>query len=132
MNRRRLAFPRVARACVGLVLAGCATSLPQGDVERGRKVFVEREQGHCVRCHAVPGVTEAGNLGPPLAGVGSRLTPGEIRVRVVDITQVNPDAAMPAFRKAEGLHRVAAAYVNKTLLSESQLDDVVAYLASLK
>jgi len=85
-----------------------------------------------VRCHAAPGVTEAGNLGPPLAGVGSRLTAPEIRVRVADITQVNPDAAMPAFRKAEGLHRVAAAYVNKTLLSESQLDDVVAYLASLK
>ena len=84
------------------------------------------------KCHALPGVKEAGNLGPPLVGVGSRLTLSEIRVRVADITQVNPDAAMPAFRKAEGLHRVAPAYANKMLLSESQLDDVVAYLASLK
>jgi sulfur-oxidizing protein SoxX len=117
---------------IGTIVSGCANPGVVGDSDRGRKVFVEREQGHCVRCHAVPGVQEAGNLGPPLAGVGSRLTPAEIRVRVADITQVNPDAAMPAFRKAEGLHRVAPAYANRMLLSESQLDDVVAYLASLK
>ena len=119
--------------CVVVGVAACASVEPvRGDVERGRQVFVEREQGHCVRCHAAPGVAEAGNLGPPLAGVGLRLTPAEIRVRVADITQVNPDAAMPAFRKFEGLNRVAPAYANKTLLTESQLDDVVAYLASLK
>lgn len=115
-----------------LLLASCASVVPAGNAANGRLVFVEREQGHCVRCHSAPGVTEAGNLGPPLVGVGSRLTPAEIRVRVADITQVNPDAAMPAFRKAEGLHRVAPAYANKMLLSESQLDDVVAFLASLK
>ncbi|QJR12255.1 hypothetical protein DSM104443_03340 [Usitatibacter rugosus] len=114
------------------MVGGCAGAEVAVDAERGRKVFIEREQGHCTRCHAVPGAPEAGNLGPPLHGVGARLTPAEIRVRVADITQVNPDAAMPAFRKVEGLHRVAPAYANKMLLSESQLDDVVAYLATLK
>ena len=115
-----------------LLIAGCAAVGTQGDVGRGREVFVSRDQGHCVICHSAPGVREAGNVGPPLAGVGSRLTAAEIRVRVEDITRVNTDAAMPAFHKREGLQRVAPAYANRSILTQSQVDDVVAYLASLK
>jgi sulfur-oxidizing protein SoxX len=114
-------------------MVGCAVrpETPAVGVEKGRRVFVSREQGHCVLCHTVPGVAEAGNVGPPLAGVGSRLTADEIRVRIEDITRVKPDAVMPAFRKIDGV-RVAAAHADRPLLTAPQVEDLVAYLVTLK
>src|SRR5258706_9609045 len=78
-----------------------------GDPIRGREVFISRDAGHCVLCHTAPGIAVAGNVGPPLAGVGGRLTPAQIRLRIADITRVNPDAAMPAFHRLENLRRAA-------------------------
>lgn len=103
-----------------------------GDVQRGREVFVSRAAGHCVICHAAPGIAVAGDVGPPLSGIGSRLSTGQLRIRVADITRVKPDAAMPAFHRAEGLARVAPSYADQPILDGQQLEDVVAYLASLK
>ncbi len=105
---------------------------PSGDVARGREVFVSREGGHCVLCHAVPGVAIAGDVGPPLAGVGSRFTRAQIRMRVADISRVNPAAAMPAFHRTEGLTRVAPEYRGRPVLSGQQVEDVVAWLSTLK
>ena len=103
-----------------------------GDPARGREVFVSREGGHCVLCHAAPGVALAGNVGPSLAGVGSRLSPAQLRLRIADITRVNPDAAMPAFHRTAGLHRVAPAYAGKPALSAQQVEDLVAWLGTLR
>jgi sulfur-oxidizing protein SoxX len=105
---------------------------PAGDAERGRAVFIAREGGHCVICHAVAGIAPAGNVGPPLDGIGVRLTPGQLRLRIVDITQVKPAAVMPAFHRVDGLHRVAAAWVGKPLLDAAQVEDLVAWLATLR
>jgi sulfur-oxidizing protein SoxX len=102
-----------------------------GDPIRGRDVFVSRDGGHCVLCHSVPGVEVAGNVGPSLAGVGSRLTAGQIRLRIADITRVNPKATMPAFHRLGG-ERVAPAYAGKTPLDGQQVEDLVAYLGTLK
>lgn len=120
-------------ALSGLVLASDAQELPlaaSGDAQRGRAVFVEREQGHCVICHTLDGVVPAGNVGPALDKIGARLTAAQLRQRIVDITQVKPDAAMPAFYRREGLNRVAAAHAGKTLLDARQVEDVVAFLAA--
>ena len=124
------------------MLAGCAgverpdaieTPLAAvGDPARGREIFVSREGGHCVLCHSVPGVSAAGNVGPPLAGVGSRLTPGQIRLRVSDITRVNPDAVMPTFHRVEGMQRVAPSYSGRPALDAQQVEDLVAWLGTLK
>lgn len=103
-----------------------------GDPVRGREVFVSREGGHCVLCHAVPGVPIAGNVGPPLPGVGSRLTAGQIRLRIADISRVKPNAVMPSFHRTEGLTRVASGYAGKPVLSAAQVEDLVAYLGTLK
>lgn len=139
--------PGLAEARRGLlggmawVLAGCA-ALPagdeqgplaaRGDADRGREVFVAREGGHCVLCHAAPGVAVAGNVGPSLAGVGSRLGEAQIRYRIVDITRLRPDAAMPAFHRTEGLSRVAPAHAGRPVLDAQQVEDVVAFLAALR
>jgi sulfur-oxidizing protein SoxX len=123
------------------VLAGCAALpggneqgplAPGGDPVRGREVFIAREAGHCVLCHAAPGIAQAGNVGPPLGGIGGRLAVGQIRYRVADITRVNPDAVMPAFHRTEGLAREAPAYKGKPVLSAQQVEDVVAWLAELR
>ena len=103
-----------------------------GDASRGREVFVSREQGHCVLCHSIPGVAASGNVGPALAGVGTRLSPSEIRIRIEDITRVSPNAPMPAYHRIENLKRVASQYAGKPILSREQVDDLVAYLSTLK
>ena len=103
-----------------------------GDPARGREVFLQREQGHCVLCHAVPGADIAGNVGPPLAGVGSRLTSGQIRLRIADITRVYPDSVMPTFHRIEGLVRVAPNYRGRPALDGQQVEDLVAWLSTLK
>lgn len=123
-------------------VAGCAAVFPmdsmetplapQGDPARGREVFVSREGGHCVLCHTAPGIETAGDVGPPLAGVGARLSAGQIRLRVADITRVNPQALMPAFHRTEGLRRVAPQYSGRTVLTGQQVEDLVAWLASLR
>ena len=124
-------------------MAGCAVQGPAmdaiekpfaaaGDAQRGREVFVSREGGHCVLCHTVPGVVQAGDIGPAMAGVGSRLTAAQIRLRVADITRVNPEAVMPAFHRTEGLHRVAAGHAGQPILSGQQVEDVVAFLSTLR
>ena len=103
-----------------------------GDPVRGRDVFASREGGHCVLCHAAPQASIAGDVGPPLAGVGSRLTAAQIRLRIADITRVNPDAAMPAFHRTSGLTRVAARYAGEPALTGQQVEDLVAYLGTLR
>lgn len=105
---------------------------PAGDAARGREIFRSRDGGHCVLCHAAPGVATGGDVGPSLAGVGSRLEAGEIRLRIADITRVNPQAAMPTFHRTEGLVRVAPRYRGEPVLSAQQVEDLVAWLATLR
>ncbi len=126
-----------------MILAGCgappiqpdALAMPlaaHGDPARGREAFVSREGGHCVLCHAVRGIDVAGDVGPPLDGIGARLTVGQIRLRIADISRVNPAALMPAFYRTEDLRRVSSAYAGKTVLSAQQVEDLVAFLETLR
>jgi sulfur-oxidizing protein SoxX len=128
---------------VGVLTVGCADkavldepySLPlaaAGDAVRGREVFISREGGHCVLCHAAPGVAIAGDVGPAMAGVGARYTVPQLRLRVADITRVRPDTVMPTFHRTQGLERVAPGLRGKPALDAQQVEDVVAYLSTLK
>jgi L-cysteine S-thiosulfotransferase len=103
-----------------------------GDAGRGRSIVVNRDQGGCTLCHEVPGETRFGNIAPPLAGVGAKLSPGQLRLRVADSSRVNPNTPMPAYYRTEGLTQVAAAYRGKPVLTAQQVEDVVAWLATLK
>lgn len=113
-------------------IAAPLTSTP-GDAARGKAVILERELGNCLACHAIPLDAEfPGSVGPPLAGVGARLTPAQLRLRVVDSKVLNPASVMPAYFRSSGLNRVQAEYVGKTILTAQQVEDVVAYLSTLK
>ena len=106
----------------------------RGDGGRGLAIVLDREVGNCLICHAVPDPSQAfqGELGPPLQGVGSRLSEGQLRLRIVDQTRLNPETIMPAYHRVEGLTNVAARYQGRPALSAQEVEDVVAYLASLR
>ena len=105
-----------------------------GDPARGRALVIARQSANCVLCHAMPdpALPFAGDVGPSLAGVGSRFDAGQLRLRVADNASVNPKTVMPSYYKSEGLDRVASAYAGKTLLSAQDVEDVVAFLATLR
>lgn len=105
-----------------------------GDVTRGRALIVAREAANCVLCHAIPdpGVRFSGDLGPSLAGVGGRFTASQLRLRVADNLRVQPGTIMPSYYKIDGLDRVAPAYRGKPILSAAEVEDVVAYLTTLR
>lgn len=89
---------------------------------------------NCLLCHAIPesGRRFMGNLAPPLSGIGARLTEAQLRLRVVDMSRLNPKTIMPPYYRLTGLHNVADAYRGKSVLSAQEVEDVVAYLQTLK
>jgi sulfur-oxidizing protein SoxX len=105
----------------------------KGDAARGRAIVANRQVGLCLLCHSGPFPEERfqGNLAPDLRNA-ARLTEGQIRQRIVDPTEVNPQSIMPAYYKSEGLARVAPAFRGKTVLTAEQIEDIVAYLMTLK
>jgi sulfur-oxidizing protein SoxX len=105
-----------------------------GDATRGRAIVASRQAGLCLLCHGGPIPEERfqGNLAPDLAGAGQRWTAAQLRLRLVDPRQLNPDSIMPAYYRSTGLTRVGRAWEGRTLLSAQQLEDVVAYLTTLR
>lgn len=105
-----------------------------GDAARGRAIVANRQVGLCLLCHTAPIPEERfqGNLAPDLASVGARLSPDQLRQRLMDPRQFNPQSIMPAYLRSAGLSRVGTAWQGKTIFSPQQVEDVVAYLASLR
>ena len=105
----------------------------RGDAGRGRGVIAGRD-GNCLLCHAIPETGERfmGNLGPPLSHVASRLTEGQLRLRIVDPTRVNPGVTMPAYYRTRALDGVASPFRGKPILTPQQIEDAIAYLLTLR
>ncbi len=105
-----------------------------GDAARGRAIVANRSVGLCLLCHSGPIPEERfqGTLAPSLAGAGARWSVSQLRLRIVDGARLNPDTIMPPYYRTTGLHRVARAFEGKTILTAEQIEDVVAYLATLK
>lgn len=105
-----------------------------GDAERGRAIVASRTTGLCLLCHSAPIPEERfqGNLAPDLAGAGSRWSEGQLRLRLVDASRLKPDTIMPPYYRLDRLHRVAKGFADRSILTAEQIEDVVAYLASLK
>ena len=105
-----------------------------GDPARGRAIVVDRRLSACLLCHSGPFPEEKfqGNLAPDLSGVGSRWSPGQMRLRLVDASRLNPDTIMPSYYRVEGLIRLGAAWRGKPILTAGQIEDVVAVLMTLR
>ncbi len=106
-----------------------------GDAARGKAISSDGSRGNCLACHQLPieGIEAYGTIGPPLAGIGSRLSEGQIRLRVVDTRKINPMSIMPGFyRDPRLIHRPGQRYAGRTFLNAQQVEDVIAYLVTLK
>ena len=105
-----------------------------GDAKRGQRIVTNRQLGLCLLCHSGPYPEERfqGNLAPDLKGSGARWSEGQLRLRVVDAARVNPQTIMPPYYRVDGLSRVAAGFRGKPILTAEQIEDVVAYLVTLK
>ena len=101
------------------------------DPERGRDVFMARDRGHCVLCHAVEGLEAEfqGNVGPDLSAVAERLSPAQLRLRIVDYQIVRPGALMPSYYRIHDLYQVADQYQDEPILTATEVEDLVAYLS---
>lgn len=135
------------RAAAAIVAVACAVGVAhghegiphsltgaKGDPARGRAIVANRQVGLCLLCHSGPFPEERfqGDLAPDLKGAGARWSEGQLRLRIVDSGRVNPASIMPAYHRSEGLERVAPAWRGKTILSAEQIEDVVAFLMTLK
>jgi sulfur-oxidizing protein SoxX len=117
---------------VGDSIPASLTGQP-GDPARGRAIVINR-QTTCVLCHSgpFPELKFQGDLAPDLAGSGSRWSQGQLRLRLVDAKSLNPATIMPSYYRVEGLERVGNAWRGKPILSAEQIEDVVAYLGTLR
>ena len=106
----------------------------KGDPARGRAIVVNRQVGLCLLCHSGPFPEERfqGNFAPDLSGAGKRSTEAQLRLRIADSSRINPATIMPAYHRTEGLVRVGPAWRGKPILSASQIEDVVAFLMTLR
>lgn len=116
----------------GDAIAESLTGMP-GDAARGRALVLERSST-CILCHSgpLPELKFQDDLAPSLAGAGSRWSAGQLRLRLVDASSLNPATIMPSYYRIEGLVRVGPAWRGKPILSAEQIEDMVAYLAGLR
>jgi sulfur-oxidizing protein SoxX len=128
----------LALALLPYTVVGDAVPAPlveaPGDPARGRAVVTSRQRGLCLLCHTGPFPEERfqGDLAPSLAGVGARLSEGQIRLRLIDSRRLDPGSIMPSYYRTDGLERVGAAWRGKPVLSAEEIEDVVAFLATLR
>lgn len=107
----------------------------KGDAQRGKAIVTDSYQGNCLACHQlpIPGIEAYGTIGPPLQGLASRMTEAQIRLRVVDTRNINPMSIMPGFyRDPRLINRPGKRYRGRTFLTAQQVEDVIAYMVTLK
>jgi sulfur-oxidizing protein SoxX len=105
-----------------------------GDPERGRAIVVNRQVGLCLLCHSGPFPEQKfqGTLAPDLKGAGARSSEGQLRLRIVDASRIKPDTIMPPYYRIDGLERVAPSFQGKPILTAEQIEDVIAFLVTLR
>nr|WP_298720836.1 sulfur oxidation c-type cytochrome SoxX [uncultured Steroidobacter sp.] len=108
-----------------------------GDAKRGAELIQQRHKSLCVLCHSGPFPEPhlQGTLAPDLTGIGERLSAGQLRLRIVDMKRLNPASIMPTYYGVvpnDRNTRVADAWRDKPVLTAEEIEDLVAYLQTLR
>jgi len=128
----------VVMSLLPYTVVGDAIPLPltgqRGDAARGQSLVISRQASLCLLCHQgpFPEPHAQGTLAPDLRGVGSRLSEGQIRLRIVDMPRLNPSTIMPAYYRIADHARVGEAWRGKPVLKAQAIEDIVAFLATLR
>ena len=127
-------MPGIARSLLTVSLSLVASLAVAGDAGRGRALLADRSKSLCVLCHVVPGAPAhlQGSLAPDLHGVGARFSAAELAAHITAPERFNPDTIMPAYARTEGLTNVNHVWIGKPVLQPGQIDDIIAYLLTLK
>lgn len=106
----------------------------EGDAVGGKAIVLDRRRGNCLICHVFPIDDEPfqGEIGPALIDVADRLDEGQIRLRLIDQSRLNPDTVMPPYYRVDGLTDVDLDYRGKPALEAQEIEDVIAYLSTLR
>jgi sulfur-oxidizing protein SoxX len=127
--RAELVAYKVAGDAIPISLTGS-----HGDAARGRAIVANHNLGLCLLCHSGPFPEDKfqGTMAPDLAGAGARWSEGQLRLRIIDASKFNPQTIMPPFYRVDHLTRVTPAFRDKPVLTAVEVEDVVAYLMTLK
>jgi len=128
-----LAHPSQAQTWSGDSIVNPLTSSP-GDSAKGRVIVASRQTGLCLLCHSGPFPEERfqGNLAPDIGASAGRLSEAQLRARIVDASRFNPGTIMPSYYRSAELNRVAPKFEGRPILSGQEIEDVVAFLVSLR
>lgn len=130
---RAVAPPIAADTVVGDAVPRALTATP-GDALRGRAIVADRRVGLCLLCHPgpIPEERSQGDLAPDLAGAGARWSEGQLRLRLIDARRLNAATIMPSYHRLDGGRRIGEAWQGKPVLDAQQIEDVIAYLVTLR
>lgn len=108
-------------------------STESGNAVRGRAIVASRQTGLCLLCHSGPFPEERfqGNLAPELKASVARLNVPQLRARIVNAAHFNPQTIMPSYYQTSHLNRVAPKFAGQTILNGQEIEDVIAFLATL-
>ena len=98
-----------------------------GTQEHGRDVFIGVEKGGCVSCHQLSTLSRAigqGSIGPALDGTGSKYNEAQLRQVLLQPKAYFPETIMPSYYRA--------GEAGESVLTASEIEDLVAYLGTLK
>lgn len=124
-------------------------SMVAGDVDRGLEIAADSSRGDCLSCHPVATILQKtkggdpeqekkygahGSIGTSLDGIGTRFTEAQLRLIVADPKQAFPDTdiAMPAYHQVKELTDVHPQCKERPVLTAQEVEDVVAFLKTLK
>jgi sulfur-oxidizing protein SoxX len=128
--------PYDVAAAAGVATIPSPLTARPGDAGEGAKVVAGRRLGNCLSCHEISALRSEefhGDIGPTLDGVAARWDAAALRMIVVNAKMVfGPDTVMPAFYRVDGLNRVRPEFAGRPILTAQQVEDVVAFLATLK
>lgn len=118
-------------------IPGIAKSLTgrKGSRTRGKRIAINPMKGNCLACHAITVLSDApfhGTIGPKLDGVAARYTEAQLRQMIADARVFFPTTTMPPYFVSEGFYRVEQAYQDKTILTAGDVEDLVAFLKTLR